>query len=241
MTNRTTDTVDALAERAATVAAAGLRAGRPGLRRCRRAERGWPRSPGSWTPTLARRALRQAALRSTSAAHGWWLTTSATPTHGETAPIELTKEHHPMKQILAMKYKSLAHGIAGIVLGSALLVPVASAESDQIVQTAGGVSYVSGGIGTDSIDRLNSLAGDFNLKLVFALTSGSYVSGVKVSIADEAGKTLLDATSEGPWFLIKLPVGNYQIVATFAGKTENRTIAVAAEKLKTIDLRWASE
>ncbi len=76
---------------------------------------------------------------------------------------------------------------------------------------------------------------------MFALTSGSYVSGVKVSIADEAGKTLLDTTSEGPWFLTKLPVGNYQIVATFAGKTEKRTIAVGAEKLKTIDFRWASE
>jgi len=140
-----------------------------------------------------------------------------------------------------MKNKSLAHGFAGILLGSALLVAVASANSDEVVQTAGGVSYVSGGVGTDSIDRLNSLAGDFNLKLVFALKSGDYVNGVTVTIADKAGQTLLDTTSEGPWFLIKLPAGNYQIVATFAGKTEKRTIAVGSEKLKTIDFRWASE
>jgi len=140
-----------------------------------------------------------------------------------------------------MKSRSFAHGFAAILLGSGLLVPVAGAKSDEIVQTPGGVSYVSGGIGTDSIDRLNSLASDFNLKLVFALKSGNYVSGVKVSIADEAGKTLLDTTSEGPWFLTKLPVGNYQIVATFAGKAETRTITVGAEKLKTIDFRWASE
>jgi hypothetical protein len=159
----------------------------------------------------------------------------------ETTTIELTMEHQTMKQILGMKNRSLAHGFAGILLGSALLVPVASATSDQISQTAGGVSYVSGGIGTDSIERLNSLASDFNLKLVFALNSGNYVSGVEVSIADEAGKTLLDTTSDGPWFLIKLPAANYQIIATFAGKTEKRTIAVGAEKLKTIDFRWESE
>ena len=146
-----------------------------------------------------------------------------------------------MKRILGMKRKSLAHGFAAILLGSALLVPVAIANSDVIVQTAGGVSYVSGGVGTESIDRLSSLAGDFNLKLVFALKSGDYVSDVKVSIADAAGKTLLDTTSEGPWFLTKLPVGKYQIVASFAGKAEKRTIAVGAEKLKTIDFRWASE
>ena len=146
-----------------------------------------------------------------------------------------------MKRILGMKSKSLAHGFAAILLGSALLVPVASANSDAIVQTAGGVSYVSGGVGTESIDRLSSLAGDFNLKLVFALKSGDYVSDVKVNIADAAGKTLLDTTSEGPWLLTKLPVGKYQIVASFAGKAEKRSIAVGAGKLKTIDFRWASE
>ena len=147
-----------------------------------------------------------------------------------------------MKRIPGMKGKSLAHSFAAILLCSASLVPVASANSDDaVVQTAGGVSYVSGGVGTDSIDRLNSLAGDFNLKLVFALKSGAYVSDVRVAIADAAGKTLLDTTSEGPWFLTRLPVGNYQIVATFAGNAVKRQIAVDTAKLRTVDFRWTSE
>jgi hypothetical protein len=131
-------------------------------------------------------------------------------------------------------------GVA-ILMSAATLVSVTNANSDETVQTAGGVSYVSGGVGTTSMDRLSSLTKDFNLKLVFALKSGNYVSDVKVTIANAAGKTLLDTTSEGPWFLTKLPVGNYQIVATFAGNAEKRTIAVGAEKLKTIDFRWGSE
>ena len=53
-----------------------------------------------------------------------------------------------MKRILDMKSKSLAHGLAAILLGSASLLPVASADNDGIVQTSGGVSYVSGGIGS---------------------------------------------------------------------------------------------
>ena len=146
-----------------------------------------------------------------------------------------------MKRNLGMTGKSVGRGFAAILLGAALLVPVASANSDAIVQTAGGVSYVSGGGGRESSDRLSSLAGDFNLKLVFALKSGSYVSGVKVTIADASGKMLLGTTSEGPWFLARLPPGNYQVVASFAGKSEKRSIAVGAEKLKTIDFRWASE
>ena len=146
-----------------------------------------------------------------------------------------------MKPISGIKSKSLVHGFAAILLGITSLAPVASAKYDEIVHTTGGVPYVSGGIGTDSIDRLSSLAGDFNLKLVFALKSGAYVSDVKVVIASAAGKTLVDATTEGPWLLTRLPAGNYQIVATFAGNSVKRQIAVGAAKLKTVDFRWATE
>jgi hypothetical protein len=137
--------------------------------------------------------------------------------------------------------KLITATVVSSLLGAASLIPVANANSDEIVQTAGGVSYVSGGVGTASIDRLTSLTRDFNLKLAFALKSGDYVTGAKVTIADAAGKTLLDSTSEGPWFLAKLPVGNYKIIAIFAGNAKKRTIAVGAEKPKTIDFRWSSE
>ena len=147
-----------------------------------------------------------------------------------------------MKQIPGMKYRSLAYGIAASLLVSATLIPVAGANSDNaIVQNSGGVSYVSGGVGTDSIDYLSSLAGDFNLKLVFALNSGSYVSDVGVVIADSAGKTLLNTTSDGPWFLTRLPAGNYQIVATFGGNAVRRQVSIGAAKLRTLDFRWATE
>ena len=144
-----------------------------------------------------------------------------------------------------MRNSRLFEAVRAILLGAALLVtalvPIGNANSEEIVKTTGGVPYVSGGVGTASIDRLSSLTKDFNLKLVFALKSGDYVSDVKVTIANAAGKTLLDTTSDGPWFLTKLPAGNYQIVATFAGNAEKRAVAVGAEKLKTVDFRWSSE
>jgi hypothetical protein len=157
----------------------------------------------------------------------------------------MTLEKQHMKRIPGMKTKTLARALTAILLGIAPLVPalapVASAESDAVVRTSGGVSYVSGGIGTDSIDRLSSLAAGFNLKLVFATNSGNYVTGVRVAIADAAGKTVLDTTSEGPWFLTKIPPGNYQVVATLAGNAVKRQIAVGASALSTVDFRWASE
>src|SRR6185436_19021923 len=82
-----------------------------------------------------------------------------------------------MKRAPGTKFRSPASRFAAIVLGSASLVSaldsIAHANSDVIVLAAGSVSYVYGAAGDDSIDRLNSLAGGFNLKLVFALNSGT--------------------------------------------------------------------
>lgn len=146
-----------------------------------------------------------------------------------------------MKRTLGKKSTSLAHGFAVVMLASAPFLSPASASNEEVVRTASGVSYISGGIGTDSTDRLSSLASAYNLKLVFALNSGEYVSDVRVAIANAAGKTLLDATSEGPWLLTRLPPGNYRIVATFADHAVTRQVAVGATNLRTVDFRWVSE
>ena len=140
-----------------------------------------------------------------------------------------------------MKKKLITYGIVAILLGSASLVSVSHADNTAIVNKSGNVSYVSGGVGTESLDQLGSMAREFNLKLVFALNSGEFLSDVRVLIKDAKGKTILEALSEGPWFLTRLPAGNYQVVATLAGKAEKRQIAVAAATQKTIDFRWKSE
>ena len=103
---------------------------------------------------------------------------------------------------------------------------------------AGGLSYVSGGVGEESLDRMKVLVTDFNLKLVLALNTGDYLSDVRVAIADSKGKTLVDTSSEGPWFLAKLPPGTYQIVATYAGTEVKRQVTVGPERLNTVHLRW---
>jgi hypothetical protein len=152
---------------------------------------------------------------------------------------------HPQKQsthwLPRLGPRSLAPVLAAALLGSALIVSTARAENEEMVRTAGSVSYVSGGVGTESIDQLNSLARDFNLKLVFAMKSGEFLSGVKVAIADAKGKPVLDDTSDGPWLLAKLPAGNYRVSASFGGDEVTQKIQVGADKLKVAYFRWASE
>lgn len=140
-----------------------------------------------------------------------------------------------------MKRLNLATTAAVLLLAGSALVPVAYAADTEGVQQSGGISYVSGGVGADSSDRLNALAKDFNVKLVFALKSGDYVSEVAVAIVDAAGKSLVNTKAEGPLFLARLPRGNFKISATFGGRTETRTVAISAEKLQTIDFRFSAE
>jgi hypothetical protein len=146
-----------------------------------------------------------------------------------------------MKKISGSVSPLLARGFAAILLGCVAFVSVAGTNGDATVHTVGGVSYVSGGVGTASIDRLNALASGFNLKLVFAGKSGAYLADVKVNITDSRGRTLLDITSEGPWLLAKLPTGNYRISASFAGNTVKKHASISTEKLRTVDFRWASD
>jgi hypothetical protein len=157
----------------------------------------------------------------------------------------MTLEYVQMKPISnsvsRLRSTILSCSVAAVFLGAASFANAASANSDAAVQNAGNVTYVSGGVGLESLDQLSSISRDFNLKLVFALNSGAYLSGVQVAIIDRKGQTVIDTTSDGPWFMAKLPAGNYQVIATVAGKAEKRQVTVGSSQLKTVNLRWASE
>jgi hypothetical protein len=131
---------------------------------------------------------------------------------------------------------------AATLLATALLAPsVTSARSEEVVTAPSGVTFVSGGVGEEAVDRLRAMERDFNLKMVFALNNGEYAADVKVQVVDSSNRVVLDILSEGPWLLAKLPAGSYQVNATYGRGTERRTVAVAPASLKTLDFRWPTE
>jgi hypothetical protein len=140
----------------------------------------------------------------------------------------------------AMRPWPAALAIAALI-GLAGFAPAASAKADEIVMASSGVTYVTGGAGTEAVDRLRAMEKDFNLKLVFALGNGEYLADVDVSVVDAANRVVLDTSSEGPWLLARLPAGNYQVNANYHGSVERRAVAVGATTLRTIDFRWPSE
>lgn len=113
-----------------------------------------------------------------------------------------------------------------------------SAWAQEPMQTEGGIVYLSGGIGLEEREALRAAARAYTLLLSFADRTGHYLSDVQVVIADAAGNTILEAVSQGPWFLVQLPPGTYTVVATTSGITQRQAARVRTARQTQLYFYW---
>ncbi|WP_462322473.1 peptidase associated/transthyretin-like domain-containing protein [Halochromatium sp.] len=105
-------------------------------------------------------------------------------------------------------------------------------------QGADGVAYIAGGVGESGRAEINAMQDQYSLKLVFAYTNGEFLAEVDVVIVDSTGKTLVATDADGPWLLVDLPAGTYEIEATVNGETKTERVTVPASGLKTVNMQW---
>ncbi len=125
---------------------------------------------------------------------------------------------------------ALALGLSGAAFAQDGLPPL---------QTSGGVTYLTGGVGLDESAAIKAAEKDFNLSLLFAQNQrGEYLADVKVSIADKAGKTVLNVVSDGPMLLVRLPAGAYKVSASHEGKTMVKAVQLQAKGVARAAFVW---
>ncbi|HTE16652.1 MAG TPA: hypothetical protein VK642_16400 [Burkholderiales bacterium] len=113
-----------------------------------------------------------------------------------------------------------------------------TAQPDR-VQEMNGITFVSGGIGTDSRASLAAREKSYNFKLILTLEgAGTFVSDALVTLASASGRKLVEHVAEGPLFLAGLPAGAYIVTATFRKVTHTRKFQVRADWLHTEHMRW---
>ena len=139
-----------------------------------------------------------------------------------------------------------------IVLGAVLMIrpafaaqpqegPIAALPAEKV---AGQVHYVTGGVGQEEADAFRNAQRDYSLALEFGNNTkprAQFTAGVNVLIRDARGNTVLDAVSDGPFLLAKLPAGRYTIRATQNGKTLDRIATVAGGKSTHVAFLWQDE
>jgi hypothetical protein len=107
-----------------------------------------------------------------------------------------------------------------------------------VTAQAADVPHMSGGIGSVERDELRTREPDYNIKVITALKSGDYLSGVVIVIESATKEPVLETTMTGPILLARLPPGLYTIKATAGGRTLTQTMTVPAEGLRQVDFRW---
>lgn len=64
-------------------------------------------------------------------------------------------------------------------------------------------------------------------KLSFFVRAGNYLSNVSVVVRNQAGQVLVDMVTDGPWLILDLPNGTYQVTATISnGEAQGLAVTV---------------
>ena len=106
----------------------------------------------------------------------------------------------------------------------------------------GNVIYLSGGIGQEEAAALRQNESNYSLALEFIRNGESgaeFLAGVSVTIKDSRGAVVLDASSEGPLLLAKLPEGKYRVIAAAENRApKERDVVVTGRKHEHIVFVW---
>ena len=134
-----------------------------------------------------------------------------------------------MKKTFAASTGALALALAFSTAAAALPQP----------QTENGITYLTGGIGSDESAAMKAAAKDYPLSMVFSGGKhNAYLADVKVTIKDHAGKAMLDTVADGPIMLVRLPAGKYAVAAMRDGKTLHRIVQVKAKGDRQVHFHW---
>ena len=136
-----------------------------------------------------------------------------------------------MKAILCVPAGAIALALALHAVGATLPQP----------KMENGITYLSGGIGNDEAVAMKAEAKSYPLSMIFSAgKDNEYLADVKVNIKDKAGKDVLNAVSNGPIMLVKVPAGSYTIAAERNGKALHHAVRVNHKGGKQVNFHWPS-
>lgn len=94
-----------------------------------------------------------------------------------------------------------------------------------------GWEYVSGGVATEGRDSMMAERDRYSLWVAtVARPSGAYLADVTLRIEDTNDRSVvLDTRMSGPWLMIRLPPGRYDIVGTYSADRDAPPQTLAAQ------------
>lgn len=106
------------------------------------------------------------------------------------------------------------------------------------VQQQGGVEYVSGGVGLDESKALQAARSQWPLSLRFTDRNAEFVADVHVQVVDAHGASVLDATSRGPYMLVRVRPGRYTVHVSHDGVNKTSAVTVGSNGSARASFVW---
>jgi len=102
--------------------------------------------------------------------------------------------------------------------------------------------FVSGGVSQGELADLRTKQPFFSLSLLTAARgSGAHLAGVRVRIVDGQGKPVLETEMDGPYLLVDLLPGKYQLEAVNEGETQKRSLTLREGNAQRVVLYFKSD
>jgi hypothetical protein len=111
-------------------------------------------------------------------------------------------------------------------------------------QRVGDVSFVTGGVGDEQATAFKQAMPGYALAIeILRMSSGrgEYTSGAQVTVTTRSGNPVLSTRAEGPFVLVRVPPGDYQVQATLGGRTQTKDVSVAANGSARAVLAFAGD
>ena len=113
----------------------------------------------------------------------------------------------------------------------------------QVPQTlySQGIAYITGGVGQEETDAILAEAKQWPIFLVLSQLEngrGVWIFGAQINVMNQQQKVIFKAQADGPYMLINLIPGDYQITASYQGVQQVRALTVKADSSQKLNIFW---
>ena len=117
----------------------------------------------------------------------------------------------------------IAFGAPASFLASAAYAQATPGETQKLA--FGRVSIVNSGPDLDEVERIKRMSHAYSLRVAFSGKGGDYYVADRL-LLKQRGEVLAELSNAGPWLLIDLPAGSYELQAEFGNQTLRRMVNV---------------
>lgn len=132
-------------------------------------------------------------------------------------------------------YTKFALAAASVISCSVVFAQVPNTQYSE------GISYISGGVGEEESQAILAEAKQWPLFLELSQLEngrGVWIFGAKIKILNTKNQVVFDAQADGPYILVNLSAGQYQIEASYQGVVQKRSVLILASAPQKLSIFW---